>query len=261
MEVLFVYLVIGAGSGLLGGLLGLGGGLVTVPALAAWFAVAGHGEAAMHLAVGTSLAVIPFTLASAVVSHARRGAVAWPLLKGLVPGAVLGGLAGALLVGGLDGARLAVLFGTFLILVALWMALGRKPAPGRQPPGRAGQAMAGGVIGLVAAPMGVAGGTLTVPWLAWHNIPLPRAVATSAALGLPIALAGVAGFLITGSGVPGRPEGATGWVYLPAVAALAPAAILTAPLGARLAHALPVTLLRRIFAGFLVVVGLRMMIG
>ena len=261
MEVLFVYLVIGAGSGLLGGLLGLGGGLVTVPALAAWFAVAGHGEAAMHLAVGTSLAVIPFTLASAVVSHARRGAVAWPLLKGLVPGAVLGGLAGALLVGGLDGARLAVLFGTFLILVALWMALGRKPAPGRKPPGRAGQAIAGGVIGLVAAPMGVAGGTLTVPWLAWHNLPLPRAVATSAALGLPIALAGVAGFLITGAGVPGRPEGALGWVHLPAVAALVPVAILAAPLGARLAHSLPVVVLRRLFAVVLVVVGARMMAG
>ena len=215
----------------------------------------------MHLAIGTSLAVIPFTLASAVVAHARRGAVAWPLLKGLVPGAVIGGLAGALLVGGLQGARLALLFGLFLILVALWMALGRKPAPGRQPPGPFGLVAAGGCIGLIAAPMGVAGGTLTVPWLAWHNIPLPRAVATSAALGLPIALAGVVGFLITGAGVSGRPEGAMGWVHLPAVAALVPAAILAAPLGARLAHTLPVTVLRRVFAAILVVVGLRMVVG
>jgi uncharacterized membrane protein YfcA len=205
--------------------------------------------------------VIPFTLASAVVAHARRGAVVWSLLRGLVPGAVVGALAGTLAVGELNGAWLATLFGAFLILVALWMAAGRRPAPEREPPAPLGLAAGGGVIGLIAAPMGVAGGTLTVPWLAWHNVPLPRAVATSAALGLPLALAGVLGFLITGSGVAGRPEGAVGWVHLPAVVALVPAAVLAAPLGARLAHALPVIALRRVFAGVLVVVGLRMVLG
>ncbi len=259
MELLTLYLALGALAGLLGGLMGIGGGLVVVPALALWFAAAGYDAGAMHAAVGTALATIPFTLASALIAHARRGAVDVTLLTGLVPGAALGALVGALLVGRLSSGALAALFGVFLLLVALHMLLGRRPPPARQPPRWPGALAGGAVIGGIAAPMGVAGGTLTVPWLVWHNVALTRAVGTATAVGIPVALAGVAGFVYSGAGVAERPPQSLGWVHWPAVAAIAPTAMATAPLGAWLAHTLPVVLLKRLFAAVLVVVALRML--
>ncbi|MFO8154556.1 MAG: sulfite exporter TauE/SafE family protein [Pseudomonadota bacterium] len=260
VEGLPFYLMIGALAGTLGGLMGIGGGLVVVPALAFWFAAAGYEAGAMHMAVGTSLATIPFTLASALFAHARRGAVEPALLAGLFPGAAFGALAGALLVGQLSSTVLAVLFGIFLLLVAANMALGRRPSPSRRPPRWPGALVSGAVIGGISAPMGVAGGTLTVPWLVWHNVALTRAVGTATAVGIPVALAGVAGFVYSGLGVAERPPQSLGWVHWPAVAAIVPAAVLAAPLGARLAHTLPTMLLRRLFATVLAVVAVRMLL-
>jgi uncharacterized protein len=151
-------------------------------------------------------------------------------------------------------------YGLFELLIAAQLAFGRPPAPHRRLPGAPGLGAAGAAIGAVSALLGIGGGTLTVPFLAWCNVPLRRAVATAAAVGLPIALAGAAGFMTAGWGKTGLPPGTTGYVHWPAFAAIAAASVLAAPLGARLAHTLPTTVLRRFFAVFLAALGAKMLL-
>lgn len=259
MTELFLYLSLGASAGILAGLLGVGGGLVIVPVLAFIFAGRDfHGV--MHLAVSTSLATIVFTSLSSVRAHHRRGAVRWDVFARLTPGIVIGALTGAAIARSMPGDRLRLVFGIFELLVALQMALSLRPAAHRQLPGVAGMGTAGGVIGAVSAIVGVGGGTLTVPFLVWCNVPMRNAVATSAACGLPIALAGAVGFIWSGWAHAGLPPYSLGYVYLPALAAIVVASVLFAPLGARLAHALPAAALKRFFALFLAILGFRMLL-
>lgn len=253
------FLLLGAFAGILAGLLGVGGGLVIVPVLAFIFTDRGF-EGVMHLAVGTSLATIVFTSLSSVRAHHRRGAVRWDLFARLTPGIVVGALAGAAVADLMPGDRLRVLFGVFELLVAAQMALSVRPSAQRQLPGPAGMAAAGGAIGSVSAIVGIGGGTLTVPFLSWCNVPMRQAVATSAACGLPIAVAGAAGFIWTGWGEANLPEYTLGYLYLPALAGVVTASVLSAPVGARLAHSLPSASLKRFFALFLAILGLRMLL-
>lgn len=256
---LLAFLLLGAFAGVLAGLLGVGGGLVIVPVLAFIFADRGF-DGVMHLAVGTSLATIVFTSLSSVRAHQRRGAVRWDVFARLTPGIVLGALVGAGIADLMPGERLRLVFGVFELLVAVQMALSAKPGPHRQLPGPAGMGIAGGVIGAVSAVVGIGGGTLTVPFLAWCNVPMRQAVATSAACGLPIAVAGAAGFVWTGWGEANLPEYTLGYLYLPALAGIVIASVLSAPLGARLAHTVPAASLKRFFALFLAILGLRMLL-
>lgn len=212
-----------------------------------------------QLALGTSLASILFTSLSSVRAHHRRGAVEWPLLRRIVPGIVIGTLAGAVLAAQMSALVLKVFFVAFLFYAAIQMWLEFKPAPHRGLPGRAGTTLAGGVIGAVSSWVGIGGGTLSVPFMLWHNVPLHRAIATSAAIGFPIALAGAAGYVLGGRGVSGLPAGSFGFVYLPALAGIVLGSVLTAPLGAFTAHRLPVRPLKRIFALLLAVLALRML--
>jgi len=261
MEALVAYLLLGAFAGTLAGLLGVGGGLVIVPVLAWTFRAGGFPpEALMHLAVGTSLATIIVTSVSSVLAHHRRGAVRWPVFVRLTPGVLAGALLGAVLADALASDSLRVFFGIFELMVAAQMGLGARPAPHRRLPGPAGMAVAGAAIGGVSALVGIGGGTMTVPFLAWCNVPVRNAVATSAAVGLPIAVAGAAGFVVMGL-ERSTPPWSLGYVYLPAFAAIVVTSALFAPLGARLAHSLPTGVLRRLFAIFLVVVGVRMLAG
>jgi uncharacterized protein len=151
-----------------------------------------------------------------------------------------------------------VFFVAFLFYAAAQMWLDFKPAPHRGLPGRAGTTLAGGVIGAVSSWVGIGGGTLSVPFMLWHNVALHRAIATSAAIGFPIAIAGALGYLLGGWGASGLPAGSLGFVYLPALAGIVAGSVLTAPLGARTAHRLPVRPLKRIFALLLLVLALRM---
>lgn len=258
---LLVYLALGAVAGTLAGLLGVGGGLVIVPALAWLFHARGLvGEGLMHLAVGTSLGTIVLTSLASVRAHHARGAVRWQVLRPLAWGLVPGALLGAALAGHLSGATLRTVFGVFALLVAGQLAWGRDPPPARDLPGERGLSLAGLLIGVVSSVVGIGGGSMTVPFLVRCNLPMRQAVATSAAAGLPIALAGVLGFLITGWS-RALPPGSLGYVYLPALGGIVAASIPFAPLGARLAHALPGGVLRRVFAVFLAVVGARMVVG
>ena len=261
-QTLLFYLALGAFAGVMAGLLGVGGGLIIVPALAWIFHWQGMAETViMHLAIGTSLATIVVTSISSVRAHHRLGAVLWPVFWRLTPGIVVGAWLGAAVADALPGAALRMVFGVFVLLVAAQIGFGAKPAAHRTLPGAAGMFTAGGVIGLVSAIVGIGGGSLTVPWLSWCNTSIRNAVATSAACGLPIALAGAAGFIVTGWSQAELPPWSLGYIYGPAMAGVAVASMLFAPVGARLAHTLPTIALKRVFAGFLVIVGTKMLMG
>lgn len=258
---LLAYLLLGVAAGVLAGMLGVGGGLVIVPVLALLFAQQGFdATVVMHLAIGTSLATIVLTSLSSVRAHHRRGAVVWPLVRQLTPGIILGTWLGAFVAHQLPTATLRTLFGLFELLVAAQMALQLGAAPHRPLPGRVATATAGGVIGAVSAIVGIGGGTMTVPFLTWCNVEMRRAVATSAACGLPIALSGALAYLLTGWQQAALPAGSSGYLYWPALLGIAVSSVLFAPLGAWLAHTLPVTTLKRFFALFLCVLGVRMLL-
>jgi uncharacterized protein len=262
LETVVLYLLLGAFAGTLAGLLGVGGGLVIIPVLVFVFEGQGLPEAyLMHMAIGTSLATIVFTSIASVRAHHKRGAVEWGVFQRLTPGIVVGALLGAVIADALPAPALRAVFAAFIIAVALQMALDRKPAPNRQLPGQPGMLTAGGLIGSLSSLVGIGGGSLTVPFLLWCNVDMRRAVATSAACGLPIALAGAIGFMLLGLRKAGLPPWSTGYIYWPAFATITVATLVFAPLGARLAHTVPVKALKRFFAIFLAVMGLRMLLG
>jgi hypothetical protein len=262
MPELLAYLGTGAIAGLLAGLLGIGGGLVIVPALAFLFAAQGFGVAnLMQFAVGTSLATIVATSVSSLLAHQRRGSVHWLAVRTLLPGILLGGLGGAWLARQFSSPGLALFFGVFEILVALQLLFGARPPPQRRLPGAVLQGLAGAVIGAVSALLGIGGGTLTVPWLLWHRVDIRMAVGTAATIGLPIALAGALGFAFGGAPPGDRPGYSTGFIYWPAVLGIVLGSVPLAPAGARLAHYLPRPLLRRGFAGLLALIGLKMILA
>jgi hypothetical protein len=254
------YLLLGSVAGMLAGLLGVGGGLVIVPVLAWLFHLAGMPpEVVMHMAIGTSLATIVPTSLSSVWAHHRLGAVLWGAVARLAPGIVLGAALGATLADLLPGESLRLTFGLFELAVAVQMGLNLRPAPHRVLPAKWGMWGAGSAIGLVSALVGIGGGTMTVPFLQWCNVAMRQAVATSAACGLPIAIAGATGFIVTGWNAPALPAWSSGYLYWPAFTGIAVASVLVAPLGARLAHRLPTAVLKRFFALFLLFLGLHML--
>ncbi|HMQ12022.1 MAG TPA: sulfite exporter TauE/SafE family protein [Candidatus Competibacter phosphatis] len=262
LSTLLFYLTLGLFAGVMAGLLGVGGGLIIVPTLA-W--IFHHQQVddtiVMHLAIGTSLATIVVTSISSVRAHHRRGAVLWPIFWRLTPGIVVGAWLGAAIADALPSAVLSKVFAVFVLTVAAQMGFGAKPAPHRELPGTAGMLTAGGVIGAVSAIVGIGGGSLTVPFLTWCNIAIRQAVATSSACGLPIALAGALGFVVTGLNATGRPDWSLGYVYGPALVGITLTSMLSAPLGAKLAHTLPTEMLKKVFAVFLTLVGVKMLLA
>ncbi|GAC1620435.1 MAG: sulfite exporter TauE/SafE family protein [Nevskia sp.] len=262
MDTIAIYLVTGAASGLLAGLFGVGGGLIIVPALAWLLPQQGVGDSAvMQTAIGTSLAVIGLTSIASMRAHQARGGVVWPLFWRLAPGIVAGSLIGAWIAHDLSAGALKRVVGIGALLIALQMMLDFKPKTARPLPGSAGLATAGGIIGTLSALIGIGGGSLTVPLLNGYGIEMRRAVGTSAACGVPIAWAGALGFAVNGLGVAGRAPWSLGYLDLAAFAGIAATSVFTAPLGARLAHGLSPIVLKRAFAGFLVLVGLRMLLA
>ncbi len=259
---LLTYLITGAAAGLTAGLLGIGGGLIIVPVLAVLFAGQGFDPVSlMHFAIGTSLATIVFTSISSLLAHYRRSAVLWPLVFAMAPGIILGALAGALLAKFISSPGLGRFFGVFEIMVAAQLVFNSQPKEHRALASCFMQSLAGGVIGMLSTILGIGGGTLTVPYLLWHRVDIRQAVGTAAACGLPIALAGAAGFVIAGLDAQVSLIWRTGFIYWPAALAIATASVLFAPLGARLAHALPREVLRRVFALLLLLLGLKMLLG
>ena len=245
--------LLGVGTGFLAGLLGIGGGMLMVPFIT--LILNGRGVApdlAVKMAIATSMATIIFTSISSVRAHHKRGAVRWDIVKRLAPGIVLGAVVASMGVFALlKGSWLALFFALFVGFSATQMLLDKKPKPTRTMPGTAGQIGAGGAIGFLSGLVGAGGGFVSVPFMTWCNVPIHNAVATSAALGFPIALANAAGYVVSGQGVANLPANSVGYIYLPALIVIACASVLMAPLGVRAAHALPIASLKRVFAGIL----------
>jgi uncharacterized protein len=264
MDILLIFLFTGAIAGLLAGLFGIGGGMVMVPALA--FVLAGQGvspDIVMHIALGTSLAVICTTSITSTLSHHRRGGVRWDLLKVYGPALAIGALLGAFVADALPGAALRKLVGVSSLLIALQMALDYKfGALERLAPPRAQElGAAGGVIGMLSSLIGIGGGSLTGPYLALRGLAMRQSVGTAAAGGIPIAWAGAIGYIVAGWNQAGVPGPALGYVSGPAFAGLAVASTLVAPLGAKLAHSMSPRRLQLAFAVMLVLVGIEMLRG
>lgn len=257
MEFLAGYVLLGLAAGFVAGLLGVGGGLIIVPVLAWLLEAQGLTQNAIHYALGTSLASILFTSVSSLCAHHARGAVEWSTVRRITPGILFGTFVGAALAARLSPLPLKIFFVFFLFYAAIQMWWNFKPTAHRQLPGMGGMFGAGSVIGAVSSWVGIGGGTLSVPFQLWCNVPLHRAIGTSAAIGLPIAAAGAAGYALNGPAGTTLP-GSLGYIHLSALACIALGSVATAPLGARAAHALPVGRLKRIFALFLFTLAIRM---
>lgn len=261
MTYLLSYCTLGAFAGIMAGLLGVGGGLVIVPVLTFLFA-AQHFPAdyIVHLALGTSLASIMFTSISSMRAHHGRRAVDWFIVKRVSLGIMAGAFLGSWMAAQLSTRYLKVFFVIFLFNVATQMFRDITPNP-RQPFGTAGMLGIGSLIGGISGLVGIGGGTMSVPFMLKCNVSIHNAIGTSAAIGFPIALAGAVGYAVNGLMVTALPPHSLGFIYLPALLGISLASVFTAPLGARLAHSMPVAPLKKVFAGLLVVVGVKMLLG
>lgn len=251
-----VLATLGVVVGFLAGLLGIGGGFTIVPVLMEVFEREGVLTShVLPLAIGTSSATIIFTAIASTRAHHQRGAVDWPTMRALAPGLVLGSLLGPQIAAALPVRLLAAIFGLFIWSASYRMVRNKPPKADRELPGAMGLFGVGGAIGLMAGMVGTGGAFLAVPFFTRCNMKLQTAVATSAAIGVPVALAATAGYVWAGWGKAGLPAHSVGYVYLPALVVIALATTLLAPLGAKMAHAWPVARLRRAFAAMLFVLG------
>lgn len=242
-------LAMGSFGGFAAGLLGIGGGMILVPFITMIF-TARHiaPELIVHMAIATSLATIMFTSLSSVRAHHLHGAVLWKVVAMLAPGILIGSWIGPWIGKQMNTHVLAIVFGLFVAFSATQMLLAKKPSAARELPQAPGMLAAGGVIGVVAGLVGAGGGFISVPFMSWCNVRIHNAVGTSAALGFPIAFAGTLSNIYFGWNEPGLPEYSLGFIYLPALLLIALASVTLAPLGARLAHRMPVRRLQKIFA-------------
>ena len=253
-------MLLGAGAlaGTLAGLLGIGGGIVIVPIVTLLFETQGmaHGLA-IKMALGTSLATIMITAVSSIYTHQRKRAVDWDLFRVMTPGVLIGSLLGAWLADLIPGEMLYIAFILFMFMVSAQMALSRVSAH-RTLPAAAGLRAVSTGVGVVSSLMGIGGGSMNVPFLSYCGVPIKRAIATAAAIGLPIAASATLGYVAGGLDEAGRPPLSLGYVNVPVFGGVVAASLLFAPLGAILAHQLPDQLLRRLFAIFLFVLASRM---
>ncbi len=256
------YIGLGMFAGFFAGLLGIGGGSVMVPLLVMLFTAQGFpaGEV-MHLALGTSMAAILFTSISSIRTHHAHDAVIWPIVFRITPGIVIGTLIGTHIASLVPTKTLGLIFTAFICYVSVQMMLNIKPQAHREMPGRFVTSLVGAFIGGISCLVAIGGGALSVPFMTWCNIKVQNAIGTSAAIGFPIALGGAMGYIWNGWATAGLPAGSLGFVYLPAMLGVAVASILTAPIGARQTHRLPVKTLKRIFAAILLLLAGKMLFG
>ncbi len=256
------YLILGALAGTLAGLFGIGGGLIIVPALVYSFQLQGVApEILTHLAVGTSLATIVVTSTSSIKAHHAKGAVQWPIFVLLASGILLGSWLGVLTAIQMSGPTLQRVIGIFALTVAVKMWFGFKIREGHAIPAKPVMILAGSIIGWASSIFGIGGGTMSVPFLRKCHLTMGKAVATSAACGLPIAIMGTSANIFLGHGNPLLPEMSTGFVYWPAFLGIVLTSMFCARFGADLAHTLPSEKLQKMFAVFLMIVGLEFLIA
>ncbi len=259
-QLILELLLLGSVTGFLAGLFGIGGGMLMVPFITWLLTSKGFpADYVVKMAVATSLATICFTSVSSVRAQHARKAVRWDIFKLLAPGIVVGSMLGAQVAKWLPAGSLALLFAAFVFFSATQMLLDLKPHASRELPKAPGMLAAGGVIGMLAALVGAGGAFISVPFMVAGNVAIHTAVGTSAALGFPIAVAGTLGYVIAGWYLPDMPAGSLGFLYLPAVAVISIASVITAPWGVRTSHGLNIRHLRRLFAFLLFGLGAYML--
>jgi len=268
---LITFLVIGALAGFAAGLFGVGGGTIIVPLLFIVFTQMGYSpDVIMHLALGTSLATIIVTSISSLMAHNKKGSVMWPVFKNLAPGMALGCFFGAGVAGLISGIHLQIIVGIFLLWVAYRMFAKAKNQTASSTsntadqdtqfneialPSTPKQLAAGGVIGIASAIFGIGGGSLTVPYLTRYGVVMQKAVGTSAACGLPIAIAGALGFMFFGMQQKIDVPNTIGFVHIYAFLGISVMSFFTAKLGAKVAHILSPAMLKKCFSVLLTIVG------
>lgn len=260
VEWIISFLLLGSFVGFMAGLLGIGGGGIMVPVLTAIFLLQGVPvEEVVHLALGTSMASIIVTSVSSLRAHHARGAVILSVVKGMAPGIIFGTFIATFLVARSDTIFLAIFFSIFMAYVSVQMFINKKPKPGRALAGNVGMMFAGSGIGAVSALVSIGGGSLTVPFLTWQNVDIKKAIGTSAAIGLPISIAGTFGYILNGWPNTSLDNYIFGYVYLPAVLFISSTSFFTAPLGAKIAHSLNAPVLKKIIAVLLIILSIKML--
>ena len=259
-EWILAFLVLGLVVGFMAGLLGIGGGGIMVPVLTSIFLAQGVPvEQVVHMALGTSMASIVFTSFSSMRAHHKNGAVMWNVVKYMAGGVIIGTFAATFLATYMKSVQLAIFFAIFMAYVSIQMAIDKKPKPSRELSAPSSLFGVGSLIGSVSALVSIGGGSLTVPYLVWQNVDLKKAIATSAAIGFPLSIAGTVGYMINGMIHASSSEMMLGFVYLPGVVLISIVSYFTAPLGARMAHTLPVGKLKKIFALLLMTLSIKML--
>lgn len=259
LDTILIFMVLGAVVGFMAGLLGIGGGGIMVPVLTSIFLYNKIPlESVVHIALGTSMASIIVTSASSLLAHRKHQGIIWSVVKSMAPGVLIGTFLATYLVSYISAEHLAIFFACFMAYVAVQMFLDFQPRSTKKIPGVIPLFATGNGIGAISAMVAIGGGTLTVPYLTWHNVSLRKAIGTSAAIGFPIAISGTLGYLINGLNAEFKADFLIGYIYLPAVFAISVISFFTAPLGARLAHTLPIPKLKKIFALFLVLLSVKM---
>ncbi|HFE39685.1 MAG TPA: sulfite exporter TauE/SafE family protein [Gammaproteobacteria bacterium] len=262
IEWIFAFLLLGGVVGFVAGLLGIGGGGIMVPVLTSIFLLQDVPvENAVHLALGTSMASIVMTSLSSLRTHNSHHGVLWHIVGRMAPGIMIGAFCGTLLVPYLSAIDLAIFFTLFMAYVAFQMFFDKKPNPTRQLTANSNLLLAGGGIGCISALVSLGGGSLTVPYLIWHNIEVKRAIGTSAAIGFPLSITGSIGYLVNGWGKAIPQEYTLGYIYLPAVLFISVASYYSARYGAKLVHKLPVKALKKAFSVLLMLLSIQMLIS
>lgn len=262
LESIVLYSLLGAFVGVAAGLLGIGGGMIIVPSLSAIFLMQGMPvENVLHITLGTSMATIMVTSVSSLRAHNKKGGVLWDIVKMIAPGIILGTFLATFLAAYLSSFYLAILFSVFMAYVSTQMFIDKKPKPTRTLLEPKWQFFSGTIIGSISALVSIGGGSLSVPYLIWQNVDAKKAIGTSAAIGFPLAVSGTLGYIINGWSLYNLDEYMLGFVYLPAFFFIAFFSYFTAPLGAKLAHLLPVHTIKKIFAVLLLILSIKMLIS
>jgi len=260
IEWVLAFLLLGSVVGFIAGLLGVGGGGIMVPVLTVIFLQqGGHIDAVMHLALGTSMASIIVTSLSSLLAHQKHNAINWKIVKLMSIGVIIGTFSSTFLASYLSSLYLAMFFTAFMSYIAVKMLFKKQADNVVNDVNNSSLLFTSTGIGAISALVSIGGGSLTVPYLTSKNIDIKKAIATSAALGLPISLAGTLGFLINGWHSNFDYNHSFGFIYLPAVFFISMTSFITVPYGAKLAQYLPVTILKKIFAFLLISLSVKML--
>nr|WP_282437315.1 sulfite exporter TauE/SafE family protein [Vibrio amylolyticus] len=252
---MFLLVLLGAFVGVMAGLLGIGGGLIVVPALLYLLPYIGiDAENVMLVALGTSLATIILTSGSSAVNHLKLGNVDMYVIKWLVPGVVVGGFIGSYIADWVPSEYLPKIFAAIVTFLAVQMLVSVKSTKIRSMPSNPVTLLCGSIIGVISSLAGIGGGSLSVPFLSRFGVEMRKAVGSSSVCGCMIALSGMIGFILHGYNAEGLPSFSVGYVYLPALIAIASTSMFTTKIGARLASTLPTKMLKKVFALFLMFV-------